>query len=87
LSKLRGVGTDNEFSVRVSTHKIRREQIAPKLGLAMTRRHCDHQAFALAGYYTVKGFGDTFVVFPNEHLGPDVLAEAEEVSGCTLLRF
>jgi hypothetical protein len=53
----------------------------------MTGRHRDHQAFALAGYYTVQGFGDTFVVFPNKHLGPDVLAEAEEVSGCTLLRF
>jgi hypothetical protein len=53
----------------------------------MTGRHRDHQTFALAGYYTVKGLGDTFVVFPNEHLGPDVLAEAEEVSGCTLLRF
>jgi hypothetical protein len=53
----------------------------------MTRRHRNHQAFALAGYYPIKGLGDTFVVFPNEHLGPDVLAEGQEVSGCTLLRF
>jgi hypothetical protein len=53
----------------------------------MTGRHRDHQAFALAGYYPIKGFGDSFVVFPDKHLGPDVLAERQEVSGCTLLCF
>ena len=85
LSKLRGVGADNKFGVRVAAHQICWEQITAKLGLTMTGRHRDHQAFALARNDTVKSFGDSFVVFPDKHLGPDVLAERQEVSGCTLL--
>jgi hypothetical protein len=53
----------------------------------MTWRHRDHQAFALACNDTVKGFSDTPVVFPDNHLGPDVLAERQEVSGCSVLSF
>jgi hypothetical protein len=53
----------------------------------MTGRHRDHQAFALACNDTVKGFSDTPVVFPDNHLGPDILAEGQEVSGCSILSF
>jgi hypothetical protein len=47
----------------------------------VARGHRDHQAFAFARDYTIKGFSDTFVVFPNKHLGPDVLTEGQEVCG------
>jgi hypothetical protein len=53
----------------------------------MTGRHCDHQAFALACNDTVKSLSDTPVVFSDNHLGPDILAEGQEVSGCSVLSF
>jgi len=53
----------------------------------VARGHRDHQALALARDYPIKGFSDTPMVLPNKHLGPHVLAEGQEVSGCTLLRF
>jgi hypothetical protein len=49
--------------------------------------HRDHQAFALACNDTVKGFGDTPMMFPDNHFRPHVLTERQKVCSCTVLRF
>jgi hypothetical protein len=41
----------------------------------MARGHRDHQAFALARDYPVKGFSDPAVMFAHDHLGPNVYAK------------
>jgi hypothetical protein len=76
-----GVRTDDQLAVRDLAHHVGREQIAAQLGFTVARGHGNHQALAFTSNDAVKGFRNDPMVFPNEHLGPNIPTEVKKARG------